>query len=161
MELKLILISQKKFRIIYNSISNYFVMSTNIPKLSSQYFNSKVSIKNITIELDEDEDIFSCIKQAMLENKIKEVDILEIKGTLYGKVNYMIKSQYKHKDIKNVSPINCSGHFKLNRRSNNELFGNIKIVLQEGISQNTYTLATGKSKEGLKIKMKFLDLNEN
>jgi hypothetical protein len=133
-------------------------MPSNVP-INSQYFNSKGSIRNITLELEEGEDVFDCIKQGLIEQKVNQVDIVGISGELLeGQVNYMLGSQYKHKTLKNAFLINASGHYELRGKEN--LFGNMKIVLQEGMNQNVYTLASGKAKNGLKIKLKFIHLIE-
>ena len=129
--------------------------------INSQYFNSKGSVKNVTLELEEGEDILPCIKQGMKEHAITNADVLGINGEiLSGTVNYMLGSQYKHKDITDAFPINASGHYELLGKSRDELFGTMKIVLQEGMNQNTYTLASGKAKNGLKIKLKFIHFIE-
>jgi hypothetical protein len=48
----------------------------------------------------------------------------------------------------------------LRGKGRDELFGNMKIVLQEGMNQNAYTLVSGRAKNGLKIKLKFIHFIE-
>ena len=133
-------------------------MSTGI---NAQYFNSKGSVKNVTLELEEGEDIFVCIRQGMREQSITQADVTGINGEiLSGTVNYMLGSQYKHKNIVDAFPINASGHYEMRGKARDELFGSMKIVLQEGMNQNAYTLTAGKAKNGLKIKLKFIHFIE-
>ncbi|MBU2100349.1 hypothetical protein KKB11_03905, partial [Candidatus Micrarchaeota archaeon] len=63
-------------------------------------FKGKGTVKELLLELSEDESVFECIKQAMTENKIENAGITSIEGTIKkGIINYFIGSKYKSKEI--------------------------------------------------------------
>ncbi len=128
---------------------------------SATMFVGKGSKKDLVLELCEGEDILDCIKQGMIMNNVHKVKVVGIEGIVKeATVNYMMGSNFKHRDLRNAKPTMAGGHYELMGRDRNELYGNLKIVLREGNRIETYTVAEGIASEGLKIRLQFINVEE-
>lgn len=97
-------------------------------KLESIMLKEPIRKKILTINFEENEDIYMCIKQVMIENNLKKVCVENCNGKLKsGTINYFSRNFFKKIDFVEKEIIKVSGEIKLKQ----ELFGNIKICTNE------------------------------
>ena len=107
---------------------------------------------NLLIVLEEGDPVVASIKEALIQNKIREASIQSIDGKLKnGLIQFMEGNQLKSEEVKDVELLKASGNFKL---SANELFGRMNVSTKKG-KVYSGTLLKGTAKEGLEIKMSF------
>lgn len=127
--------------------------------LTSLIINGKIQKKTLTLELDKNEDIYNCIKEAMQTNNIKKAELVLLEGEILdASLNYFLKNTHKNKKIQKIKIENYSGYFEISNKSG--LFGNIKLSFKENNRLNNYTLVKGFAENGLKIKLLFFELNQ-
>jgi predicted DNA-binding protein with PD1-like motif len=125
-------------------------------------FKGKGTVKELVLELSEDESVFECIKQGMIENKIENAKITSIEGTIKeGIINYFMGSKYKSKEIRMAKIENASGKYELKGKNFDRIFGNIHVIIaQEGIKKDPVSLTNATATEGLKIRLSFVQVSE-
>lgn len=122
-------------------------------------FMGKGTKKSLVLELSESEDIFECIKQGMQQNNISRAKVLGIEGTIKeGKINYFAGNSFKSEEIENTLIGVAAGHYELKGRENEELFGNLHVVVGTKGNTNSVSLVKGTAVEGLKIKLEFVEI---
>ncbi|VVB75663.1 Uncharacterised protein [uncultured archaeon] len=107
----------------------------------------------LTLEFDEGDDILSCIKQGMEQNKIRECDVVDADGALTtATVNAMEGSKFKKIEFSNLKIMRSSGHFKV---GGGDLWGSLH-VFTEGRKPISGTVVKAKASQGFKLKLSFL-----
>lgn len=132
-----------------------------MPHFDSYLFNKKGVKRNLTLILDEDDNILDSIKVGMQKHGINEAKIESVEGMIKEcLINYFEHNNFKSQILKNAPIMVASGSFKL---SYGDLYGSMKIATaQKPPIQGT--LVKGKASQDLTIKMSFveyIDLNEN
>jgi len=123
-------------------------------QFNSMLIKEKIPIKNLILELDENDDILSSIAQGLRENKIKEAKLVDINGfVIKGIVNCMEGAKYKRIDIKDIEIMRASGNFKM---GGEDMWGNLN-VFTAGRKPISGTLLKGSAKQGLKITLNFIE----
>lgn len=125
-------------------------------RLDSQFFTGKGVQKNLTLQLEEGDDILACMRAALAEHNIKEATVVEGNGTLKeGLINYFQGNKFKSKDLKNARIVKASGKF-LNLGK--EWQGDLHIGAMFGMQLLSGTLLKGKATEGLELKLKYVEM---
>ncbi len=100
-----------------------------MPLLESIIFKEPLRKQFLIINFEDGDEIYSCIKESMLEHSLKKCVVENCSGRIKNAtINCFSGNCFKKIDfcIKEIS--NVSGEFKL---SQNELFGNMKISTSE------------------------------
>lgn len=114
----------------------------------------EVTKKNLVLELEEGESVFSSIKQAMAEHSIKEAKVDYIDGNLTeAVVETDQREQQITKKIKDMETISASGSFKM---GGEDMWGNMRIALNPK-DPVIGTLISGTAANGLKIRLSFYE----
>jgi len=122
-------------------------------KMDSMLIKEKIPRKILTLELDEGDDVMTCIKLGMEQNKIREAKIEDVSGLLaLATVNCMEGSKYKRIDIVNTEILRASGNFKF---GGDDLWGSLNIFTS-GRKPISGTLLKGKAKQGFTMKLVFV-----
>ncbi len=106
--------------------------------------------KILTLILEEDDPIIKSIEQGMKENKIKEVVVEDVNGSVKeATITNMEKGKYNEFEIRETELIRASGIFKL---SAGDLWGSLNVFTgsRKPISGK---LVRGTAMEGLQIKL--------
>ncbi len=129
-----------------------------MPHIDVYLFNKKGIKRDLTLVLDEGEEILSCIKKGMIDNNLSEVKVEAIEGRAKELLlNYFVRNNFKSSTEKDANIMLASGGFKL---SYGELFGSAKVVTG-GKPPVHGTLVKGIAADGLTIKLSFVELVDN
>ncbi len=127
-----------------------------MPVAASEYFYMKAKKKLLTIELEEGEDVFKSIKEAMRQHNVKECSVDTMDGLIKkGMMNTLNGSKYSAIKLENTMILNASGNFKL---SFEELFGGLHVLAKVS-KPISGTFASGVAGNGLKIRLSFYEHN--
>lgn len=133
----------------------WIIRGDDLPAFDAILFNKKGIRKNLSLILDEGDDIVSCIRQGMKEHDLSEARVDGMEGKIReGIANYMSGSHYKSKSLNNQEIIMASGSYKL---SFDELFGSMNITTG-GKPPITATFVKGKACQNLKIILSFIEI---
>lgn len=122
-------------------------------KLESILIKEKIPRKILTLILDENDDIMTCIKTGLEQNKIREAKIDDVSGMLLSAtINCMEGPKYKRIDVKNIEILRASGNFKF---GGEDMWGSLN-VFTSGRKPVSGTLLKGKAKEGFTMKLSFV-----
>jgi len=123
------------------------------PFIDSTLFEKKAEKKTLALVLSEDENVLSCIRQAMKDHSIRECSVADINGKIkLGLINFFERSQFKTMQLENQAMLRASGHFKL---SGGDLWGSMNVSTA-GKKVTTGTFVRGTAAEGLEIKLSFV-----
>jgi len=122
-------------------------------KLDSMLIKEKIPRKNLILELDEGDDVMTCIKMGMAQNKVREAKVEDVSGNLANAaINCMEGQKYKRIEIKETEILRASGIFKF---GGDDLWGNLH-VFTAGRKPVSGTLHKGIAKQGFKIILSFV-----
>jgi len=125
----------------------------------SQIFHGKGTKKELVLELSEGEDIFECIRNGMLQNGVTSADVKAIEGNLCkASINYMRGSRYVFDELENVKIEKASGKYELKGKKQDQLYGNLHVVVKIADKPVTATLVRGKASEGTKVHLEFIEV---
>lgn len=128
-------------------------------KNNALIFKGRGVKKELVLQLSDGEDLFACIRQAMMEGRIERSTVEAIEGEIKeGNVNYFQGNKYKSLEIENAKVYKASGKFEMKGPKMDELFGKISIIINQNGRMNTVTLGKGNAVEGLKIRLSFIDV---
>ncbi|MEM4598683.1 MAG: DUF296 domain-containing protein [Candidatus Diapherotrites archaeon] len=128
---------------------------------SSQLFKGKGVKKDLVLELSQGEDVFECIRQGMMQQKIKEANVKAIEGVLSkASINYMSGSRYIFDELSGVSVLKTHGKYELRGKNNDVLYGNLHVVVKLAGKPVSATLTKATASEGLKIRLQFVEVEE-
>ncbi|HLC79711.1 MAG TPA: DUF296 domain-containing protein [archaeon] len=124
-----------------------------MPHIDAHLFNKR-GVKNyLTLILDEGDNILGCIKSAMNEHKITEVNIEEAEGNFRdGVINYFERSSYKTAELNGNQIMRVSGNFKM---SYGDLYGKMNVATFDKPPLQG-TLVRGSAKAGFTLKLSFI-----
>jgi len=126
------------------------------PHVDSIIFDKRAVKRNLKIQLDDGENLLGAIKEAMAQHKISECKVEDIEGEMKdGFINYFEGSSYKNASLANRKMLRASGTFRLNF---GELWGTMHISTADKRPLSG-TFVKGTAKEGLKIRLSFIDMN--
>lgn len=109
--------------------------------------------KFLTLQFEEGDDVLSCIKQGMEENRVRECDVTDVEGVLTtATVNAMEGQKFKKIDFSNTKILRASGHFKI---GGGDLWGALHIFT-EGRKPISGTVVRAKAGHGFTLKLSFL-----
>jgi predicted DNA-binding protein with PD1-like motif len=124
-----------------------------MPNLESIIFKEPIKKKFLVLFFDEDDDVYSNIKQAMIDNSLKKISVESCEGMLKkATINCFSGNCFKKIDFLEKEISKVSGEFKLT----NDLFGNLKICTKERKPLQG-TLVKGITKEGFCLKLSFFE----
>jgi len=107
----------------------------------------------LTLEFEEGDSVLSCIKQGLLQNNIREADVVDVDGCLAtASVNAMEGHKYKKFDFANTKIMRASGHFKI---GGGDMWGSLN-VFTEGRKPISGTLLKATASTGFKLKLSFV-----
>ncbi|MGI6589741.1 MAG: PCC domain-containing protein [Candidatus Iainarchaeum sp.] len=122
-------------------------------RIDSVLIKEPLKKKTLTLEFDEGDDIMSCIKEGLVQNEIREANVVDVDGVLTtATVNAMEGSRFKKIDFANTKILRASGHFKL---GGGDLWGALH-VFTEGRKPISGTLVRGTASQGFTLKLSFL-----
>ena len=128
-----------------------------MPAVDAIIFNKRGVRKSLKLVLDDGDEVFSCIKQAMKEHTISEVKVEEMNGTFKeGELNYFEGNRYKLANLSGKVSFRASGLFKL---SYDELYGSMHVSINER-HPLTGTLVKARGTEGFEVKLSFVEFHE-
>jgi hypothetical protein len=131
---------------------NLFKQKYFMPLINSIILKEPIKKQGLTLVFDDGDDIYSCIKQGLIDNNLKKCFVEDCSGIIKkGLVNCFSGNCFKKIDFENKEIAMVSGEFKLN---NNELFGNLKIITRER-KPIQGTLAKGISQDFI-LKLSFI-----
>ncbi|MCR4369502.1 MAG: hypothetical protein NUV67_06385 [archaeon] len=126
-----------------------------MPYVDAHLFSKKGVKKQLTLILEDDDGIEESIKAGMKEHKLNSVTIESVDGSVKEAIiNYFEGNSFRSSTIKDKAVMIASGSYKL---SYDELFGTMKIVTNEKPPMHG-TLVRGKAKDGLTIRLSFVDI---
>lgn len=129
-----------------------------MPYIDNFIFDKKSVKKNLTLVLDEGDDIISCIKDGMAQHGVDKVSVDSVDGMVNeALINYFERNSFKSSVIRDKSILIASGAFKL---SFGELFGQMKIVTNDKPPMHG-TLVRGRAKGNFTLRLAFHELVEN
>jgi hypothetical protein len=109
--------------------------------------------QTIIFEFEEGDDILSNIKLGMEQNKIREMDIVDVDGAIAtASVNAMEGNKFKKIDFSNTKIMRASGHFKLTA---GDLWGSLHFFT-EGRKPISGTVIRASASTGFKLKFSYL-----
>jgi predicted DNA-binding protein with PD1-like motif len=125
-----------------------------MPKnIDSVLIKEPIKKQFLTLQLDEGDNVLSCIKQGMLQNNVRECDVVDVSGSLTtASVQAMEGHRFKKIDFSNTKILRASGHFKI---TGGDLWGSLH-VFTEGRKPISGTLLSGKASHGFELKFSFL-----
>ncbi len=122
-------------------------------KMDSMLIKEKIPRKTLTLILDEGDDVMTCIKLGMQQNKVREAKLEDVSGFLAtGTINCMDGHKYKRIEVNNIELLRASGNFKF---GGEDMWGNLN-VFTSGRKPVSGTLYKGSAKQGLTIKLTFV-----
>jgi len=125
-----------------------------MPPLDSIILKEKIPIKNLTLILDEDDNVMDCIKCGMLTHNIKECNVTAVSGNLKtGLINYMDRHEFKSEEIKDRQISKASGNFKVNSEN---LFGKLNIFI-DGRRPLSATIVKATASQDFELTLCFIE----
>lgn len=133
-----------------------------MPMPQAQIFSGKGIKKELILELSEGEDLFESIRQGMIQNGITSADVKAIEGKLASaSINYMIGSRYVFEEVENAKVERASGKYELKGKKQDQLYGNMHVVIKWADKPVTATLVKAKASEGTKVRLSFVEIKEH
>lgn len=130
--------------------------------MNSEMFDSnKLKMKEMEIELDQNDDILECLKQVMKENNVHQANVTIFQGNVLSlSVNYFENSTLKN--VKYFEPHEITrglGELKYDFIKDS-VFGRVRINYIHKGKTFDGILMTAKASEGFKIAFTFLQQTE-
>ncbi len=108
----------------------------------------------LTLVFDEGDDIYSCIKEGMIQNNVKKCSVVDCSGFLKnGTINCFDRNNYKKIDFLDKEISKASGEFKLFPK---EFSGLLKILTREK-KPLSGTLSKGTASQNLELKFIYFE----
>ena len=125
-----------------------------MPSTGYSFFNKRGVKRELTLLLDEGDDVLECVQAGMREHSLSEVTVTGIEGTLAeGIINYFLKNEFKSAVLKDKALLSASGSFKLTHEG---LFGSMKVIAM-GRPPLHGTLVKGKAGNDFTLKLSFVE----
>jgi predicted DNA-binding protein with PD1-like motif len=116
-------------------------------------YTGKMEKKVLKLFFSEGDDVVSCVKQAMVDNNLRECRVVDVSGVLKeASISCFEGNKYKKMDLKNKEIIGVSGVFRF---GGGDLWGNMRI-LTAGAKSTNGTLISGKTAEGFTLGLSFM-----
>ena len=107
----------------------------------------------LTLEFDEGDNVLAGIKQALIDNRIRETDVVDVSGFLGTfSINTFEGNKFKRIDLSNQEILRASGHFKM---GGEDLWGSFNIFTS-GRKPFSGTVISAKASQGFTLKLSFL-----
>ena len=121
----------------------------------------KIRFKELELEFEDNDDILANIKDAFNQYNISKGEVIKVEGYIKNfSLNYFQRSSLKNIQI--IEPkkiVKAQGEFKYDF-INKSLFGRIRIVYENNGKRFDGILLRGRATEGLKIKIRFMEVLE-
>lgn len=124
-----------------------------IPSIDSMIIREPIKKQFLTIIMEENDNVYDCIKQAMTDNAVRKCTVTECDGSIKSAViNCFCRNNYQKIEFENKQILKVSGEFKL---TGNDLWGQLKIFT-EGKNPIQGTLSKGIANENFTLKLSFV-----
>ncbi|MEK6958894.1 MAG: DUF296 domain-containing protein [archaeon] len=122
-------------------------------QLDSMVIKGKLERKTMRLVFSQGDDVLANIRQAMVDNKIKEARVEDVSGKLaQGVINTFEGNAYKRIDLKDKEIIRASGTFKF---GGGDMWGALH-VFSEGRKPISGSVSKAIAAEGFELKLSFV-----